>query len=294
MVPPRETVVVRVSRVLNAQLSWALLALVALALAGFESSVRLSAQAQTAAAEPATSSKTWLGHYKEFEDFLKNGEIDRIEEVKIGVTKPHRAYFKTGGLIESAAWKPLKPGMQRGFWESYKAEIAAYEIDKLLAMDMVPPAVERTIDGKTGAFIMWVTPTRMWKMGESDTPQTMTWSRQVVRMKMFDDFIGNIDRNAGNLLVDPMWNVILIDHSRALTDVKKLPIVLGRIDREFWTKMNSLTIESMTPALGPWMDKGEIKAIIERRNEMQKAIDELVKTKGEAAVFLPSPPPTSP
>ncbi len=290
---PRNSASVRVANLRKVGIDWALAAVSLMAVAGFQPAAHLAAQAPAVEAQAAASSKTWIGHYKEYEDFLKNAEIDRIEEVKIGVTKPHRAYFKPGGLVESMAWKPLKPGMQRGFWESYKAEIAAYEVDKLLGMDMVPPAVERTIEGKTGAAILWVTPTRMWKMGETDAPQTMDWSRQVVRMKMFDDFIGNIDRNAGNLLVDPLWNVILIDHSRALTDVKKLPVAFSRIDRELWTRMNSLTIESMTPALSPWMDKGEIKAIIDRRNEMQKAIDELVKTKGEPAVFLASPPPVS-
>ena len=37
--------------------------------------------------------------------------------------------------------------------ESYKAEIAAYKLDRMLDLHMVPPIVERKIDGKTGAAI---------------------------------------------------------------------------------------------------------------------------------------------
>ena len=54
------------------------------------------------------------------------------------------------------AWRTLPPGIYRGFRESYKSEIAAYELDKLLKMDMVPPTVERQIDGSNGAAQQWV------------------------------------------------------------------------------------------------------------------------------------------
>ena len=251
---------------------------------------------QEAAAPTAitpVNAKTWLGRSAEIEAFLKTAEVDRLENLKIGVTKPQRVYFTPGELVESAAWKPLKPGMYHGYWDSYKAEIGAYEIDKLLGLDMVPPAVERRIKGDLGAAILWVTPARMWTMDETGMPQTPEWRRQVVRMKMFDDLIGNIDRNPANLLVDPSWNLILIDHSRALTDEEYLPTHLSRIDTDLWAKMNAVTAESLTTAVGQWIGKTAIKAILARRAEMQKAIDELVKSKGEAAVLLPPLPPAS-
>ena len=41
------------------------------------------------------------------------------------------------------------PGPPNGYWESYKSEIAAYELDKLLGMDMVPPSVEKRVEGRS-------------------------------------------------------------------------------------------------------------------------------------------------
>ena len=248
--------------------------------------------AQAPAVAPAVNAKTWVGKYAEYEEYLRTAEIEKIEDVGMGVTKPRRAWLKPGGPFESMAWKPLKPGIQRGYWESYKAEIAAYEIDKLLGLEMVPPAVERRIDGDLGAAIMWVSPTRMWKMGDTDTPTGFKWMREIVRMKMVDDLIGNIDRNAGNLLVDPAWNLILIDHSRALTPKKDLPAKLGRIDRALWDKMNALTEESLTAALGQWLTKPEIKGILDRRSGMEKVIKEMISSGGEAGVYLPNIPVT--
>jgi hypothetical protein len=248
--------------------------------------------AQAPAAAPAVSAKTWVGKYAEYEEYLRTAEIERMEDIGIGVTRPRRAYLKPGGLFESMAWKPLKPGIQRGYWESYKAEIAAYEIDKLLQLRMVPPAVERRVDGELGAAVMWVAPVKMWKMDDPQMPQGFKTMREVVRMKMLDNFIGNIDRNAGNLLSDPAWNLILIDHSRALTPKKDLPVKLGRIDRLIWERMNALTEESLTAAVGQWLSKAEIKGILDRRQNMKKEIDAMVSKSGEANVYLPNIPET--
>ena len=59
--------------------------------------------------------------------------------------------------FDSLVGKVLSPGRRNGYWGSYKSGIAAYELDTLLEMNMVPRAVERTIDVDKGAAIMWVT-----------------------------------------------------------------------------------------------------------------------------------------
>src|SRR5215204_5920350 len=96
--------------------------------------------------------------------------------------------FEPGGLVASAAWKVLPPGRPAGYWESYKSEIAAYELDKLLELHMVPVAVEKRWKGETAAAILWLAPIHPWKEMES-RPKPAKWVRQVVRMKMFDNFI---------------------------------------------------------------------------------------------------------
>jgi hypothetical protein len=234
--------------------------------------------------------KTWVGHEAEVEEYLRTAPIDRITELPIGVTKPKRAYFAAGGPVASAAWKQLPPGMKQGFAESYKAEIAAYEMDKLLGMHMVPPYVERRIDGNLGAVAFWVENVHAWDMDHPVRgPDPIAWDHEVVRMKMFDQLIGNIDRNQGNLLYDDEYHLILIDHSRAFTGTKDISKMskFSRVDRELWQKMLDLDEPQLEAALGKWCDKGKLKAILTRRNEMKKNIDAMVAQKGEAAVFLP-------
>jgi len=115
-----------------------------------------AAPAQAPAAAPATAcAKAWLGHEAEYEELLRTADVTRIEKLKIGVTSPRCAFVAAGLLFERMAWKTLKPGMYRGFYESYRSEIAAYELDKLIGLGMIPPSVERRIKGEVGAAILW-------------------------------------------------------------------------------------------------------------------------------------------
>lgn len=244
-----------------------------------------SPRLQAAAAPSTQSAKVWEGRNAEFETYIRTAVIDHVAEVPIGVTHPKRAFFKPGGLVASAAWKLLPPGRPSGYWESYKSEIAAYELDKLLGMGMVPVAVERQFDHETGAAILWLEPIHPWKEMEP-RPKPGKWVHQVARMKMFDNFICNKDRNAGNLLVDDDWNLFLIDHSRAFITDKDLAVKMEHIDRELWDRIQALDEPALTAALSKWLDRGTIRAMLARRDKMKIAIDKLVAAGGEAAVFV--------
>jgi hypothetical protein len=233
----------------------------------------------------SASAKIWAGRHEEFEAYIRAADIDHFENIPIGVTRPRRAFLKPGGLVQSVAWKVLPPSRRSGYWESYKSEIAAYELDKLLEMQMVPVAVEKQWKGETGAAILWVAPVHPWKQMEA-RPKPYRWSFEAVRMKMFDNLIGNIDRNAGNMLVDDEWNLILIDHSRAFTGDKSLVVKLQHIDRDLWTRMLALDEATLATALGVWVDQASIRAMLVRRDKMKAAIDKLVKNAGEDAVFV--------
>jgi len=256
--------------------------------------------AQTPPPTPATStpehpgSKFWLGRQAEIEEYLVDAEVVRTEKLPVGVTDPLRLFLAPGGPAGSVVWCALH-GRFRGYWDSWKADVAAYEVDKLLGLGMVPPVVQKRYQGKLGRASMWVPDCSVWKIDEPvKGPDKAAWTRQIVRMKMFDNLIGNTDRNQGNLLVDPAYNLILIDHGRAFTAGKKLVSRMSRIDPDLWDRMQALTREQLDP-LEKWLMKGQIKRILDRRKAMAKAIDKLVAQTHPRAVFLrrlsSSPPP---
>lgn len=242
-----------------------------------------------AVAAQGQAASTWLDNREAIEQCLRTSPVERAEDVPVGVTKPKKVFFQPGATIPCAAWKPLAPNRYQGFWESYKSEIAAYELDKLLQLNMVPPTVERTYKGDKGAAVMWIEGVKTWDRKATLTPPNPeAWSRQVCRMKMFDQLIANIDRNQGNLLYDESFRLILIDHSRAftgVTDIRKMA-ELVRVDFQLWERMKALTLEELEASIGQWVPgKGELRAILKRRDAMQRQIDKLVKERGADNVF---------
>ncbi len=174
--------------------------------------------------------------------------------------------------------------MRDGYFESYKSEVAAYELDKLLALNMVPPVVERRVNNELGAAIMWVEGVRSWESVQP-LPKPATWGFQLARMKMFDDLISNSDRNKGNLIVDNDWHIYLIDHSRAFVTDVKLPQELQNIDRKLWDRMLALDQAGLEASMGKWLDTRQIGSLLKRRDAMKKKIDALVKQRGDTVFF---------
>jgi hypothetical protein len=241
-------------------------------------------QVASPAADPAKCSLTWPGFETQLEEALVNGKIMKMEDVPIGVTKPQRATLENGSRF---AWKPLRPGYNKGYMESYKSEVAAYKLDRMLDLHMVPPIVERSMEGKTGAAVLWIENTKGWSVANPPQGPEPLWSLQLTRMKMFDLLIANIDRNQGNLIYDSDWHLFLIDHSRAFIDKKDLKGIaaLGRVDRKLWAKMQALTMADLESGLEKWVDEKGKKALLTRRDLMAKNIGEMVKKRGEASVF---------
>ena len=241
------------------------------------------------------------------EDFLRTAEIVRFEEIGEGVTKPFKLYLKKDGVELKAAWKnPI--GMQRGFLEGWQYEIAAYRLDKLIGLNMVPPAVERKFRGKKGALVLWAESRySLLKLMEDgiripdkalDHADKMKWLTRA-----WDCLIANEDRTQQNLLYTEDWRVIVFDHSRAFRSegefatrlmfgrngIKKAsdgtPWLFRRLPHWFIDRLKALTFESIREAVGTTLKDKEIKAILARRGLLLEEVAQMIKEQGEAAVL---------
>jgi len=234
--------------------------------------------------------RSWIGRWGDYEESLRTAPIQRIEDIGQGVTKPRRAFFSPDAVAASACVKVLPRKRLKGFWESYQSEVAAYALDRVLGLDMVPVTVERRIEGDRASVQLWIDGTRLLSdVGSEVPPRPHEWARQVRRQRVFDALIANIDRNAGNMLVDEDWNMILIDHSRAF--MKNETPFLDRItavDRQLYEAVKALDEATLNEHLSPWLfGKGSVKDLLKRRDRIVEKLEKLAAERGAAAVFPP-------
>jgi hypothetical protein len=233
-----------------------------------------AALSQRQASGPAeVGAKTWIGNYREVEEYLEAAECVGMEDVSWSHVGAKRCVLRPGGPVARMLWKPLRSVASRGFRESSAHEIAAYEFDKLLKLDMVPPVVERELQSYKGAATFWVENVTDARDGASpDLSERSHWEAQLTEMRMFDNLIGNRDRNLANILRDTKWNMILLDHSRAFRSDAVLQQSPDSIDQQFWGRIEKLTRPQLDAALRKWLEPDEIEAILERRNKMSAGI----------------------
>ena len=206
--------------------------------------------------------RRWLDQAEEIEQFMRDAEVVDIEDIGEGVTKPKRAQLEPGGPVRRITFKPIRPGIHNGFYDAFTSEIAAYELDKLLGLALVPPVVERRVGADIGAAVMWLESAKSFKqMGGVPTSvprsQNERWTDQLIRAKMFHCLVGNTDPNQGNWLVYPAWNLALIDHSRAFTTGTRLVHELTRIDRDLWEQFEALDEGVLKDLLSEWIGGAE-------------------------------------
>jgi hypothetical protein len=236
------------------------------------------------------------------EEFLRTAEIIRFKDIGEGVTKPCKLDMKSGDEEHSGCWKNPS-GMQKGFKEGWQYEIAAYEMDKLLGLNMIPPTVEREFNGKRGSLQFWITSEmsdleRMEQGIKIPQDKLESWNKQKYLTRAFDCLIANEDRTQQNIRYKKDWRTILIDHSRSFRSSEKFQkqLVFGkngvlsqklfrRLPRVFVENVRALNYDKIKQAVGPYLTDEEIQAVLIRKELLLDEIEEMIEEKGETNVL---------
>ena len=259
----------------------------------------LNAFAQ-AAPETKTSAPPRLSR-AEMEEFLLTARVVQQKELSMGITNSQRAILDDGQRkhdahiqtvdISKTSFQTIR-GTELNFRDSYKFNIAAYELDKLLDLNMVPVSVERKVGGNMAAVTWWVDDALMTELDRKkkkmEPPDRSTWNPQMYVCRVFDQLIYNTDRNLGNLVITKDWKIWMIDHTRAFRIMTSLGEAknLVQCDRKLLTKMRQLTQDDLMKRLGPYLRPPEIEGLLARRDKIVKFFDEQIAKKGEAKVLF--------
>lgn len=245
-----------------------------------------------------------LAKWPQWEEFLKTAEIiDKGQPWGKGeaVTDPWELTLEKDSITHKALWKnPM--GRQKGFMENWKHEIAAYRLDRLLGLNMVPPTVEKRFQGERGscqlyAGVMSLADKEMKKL-KIPSYKLFSWNRAIYLHRTFDNLIANEDRHQKNFRITEDWRLVLIDHSRSfLTSkpfTKKLmytekhkegPKLMKQIPKAFVEKLKGLNFELIKDTVGEYLTDQEINAVLIRRDLIIDWLETRIEKLGEDKVL---------
>ena len=171
--------------------------------------------------------------------------------------------------------------------DSYRHEIAAYVLDQMLGLDIVPPCVERKINSRTGSLCFWVE----GSMTEAERRQRglqpsnpVTYKGQLREIELFEQLIADLDySDLRNLIVDEQLRIHKVDSSMAFDTEPDLLTGLysSKLSRRLIQALEALDKKEMNESLKPWLHKDQLGSLWERRKRILKRAKQLVSDYGE-------------
>ena len=166
--------------------------------------------------------------------------------------------------------------------ESFIPELAAYKLDRMLGLGMVPVTVRRNIAGKEGTlqFVPAATLTERERVavGRSwSTPCPL--ESQMRAMFVFDALIHNTGRTPSTMVYSPDdWLLMLVDHENAFgmqqEDLANLKGVELSVGDQWRTVLQTLDNETLRSGLGDVLDKRRLSALASRRDALIRGSSE--------------------
>jgi len=201
------------------------------------------------------------------EEFLRTAQVVWKEAVGSGSTRPVQIGLAGDGRRAKAIFKVVDEDGRR-----YAHEVAAYKLDRLLGLGMVPAAVLREIDGTMGSVQLWVENAvnennrRDLDMEPGDPA---AFESSLADARVFDLVIFNIGRNGSNTLVTPAdWRLHLIDNERAFAASSPTDALLkdarSVLDESLEERLAALDRDAVRAELAGLLSEDEIAALLAR------------------------------
>ena len=255
-----------------------------------------------AVGRPQSPTPPSLATRDERQAFLSNARF--VTDAPADGRPSWRASLAAGALMHDAAVDTADgSGPTR---RHYKLNLAAYALDTLLDLHLVPPSVERSVNGRSASVSWWLDDVAMSELDRRrkaiDPPDPDSWSRQVQAVRVFDELISNTYRDTApplylnsvwdNLLITTGWTIWITDHTGAFRTRHDLqdPESLIRCPRVALARLRRLSRGQLQQTLQRYLSPLQLDALEVRRVLLVRHYDRQIKSKGEAAVLYDLPP----
>lgn len=163
----------------------------------------------------------------------------------------------------------------RGFYP----DVAAYRLDRLLELDMVPVTIVREVNGRDGSLQFYpakISNEKARRASGRGSGAMCPLPDQWEAMYVFDTLIYNEERSEQRMLYNTRnWGLMLIEHERAFRSRNGRPRHLENADfgiSDGWrAALESLTDDVLAANLGDVLDEKRMRALAIRRDELLAA-----------------------
>jgi len=218
------------------------------------------------------------------EHYLLTAKIVSVRKnVMGGKTGPWLIGLTDGKVTRRGFFKHIHRPRPAPLPDSYQYEIAAYELDKLLDFNIVPPVVGREVEGRNGSLQFYLEDCiteRDRKRLNIEPPDPKSFQNSLDELRIFENLVYNKCSNTDDTHIHKKsWKVCRVDFSEAFAPSPDLltDCQISYCSEKIFLSLQKLDFETVRAKLSPYLNGEEVKALLERRDKITEIIRELQK-----------------
>ena len=230
----------------------------------------------------------------DIENYLRTAKIVSVEKDQAaGRTAPWIITLDDGEIVRQGFFKHVNAPRPTMFLpDSYKYELAAYELNKLLDLNIVPPVVEREIEGIKGSVQQYIKNfirESDRKRRNIEPPDPKNFENTLEEIKIFENLVYDECLDADDIFIQTEdWKVWRVDFTEAFSPSSELlpGCKIRRCSKKLYKNLQKLDNDSIKAKLKLYLNDEEIKTLLIRKKIILDKIKQLIEEKGEESVLF--------
>jgi len=230
---------------------------------------------------------------EKLETFLRKAEITAVDKMQeAGRTSAWLVTLNDGTSSRRAFFKSVRRSRPALMPDSCAYELAAYELDKLLGLELVPVTVERTVEGRAGSLQLFIEEAESEKNRlriNLQPPDPKAYQDRLDEILVLEHLAAAPRHDLGDIIFQTdSWRPWRVDFSEAFPPSAELlpDYPLERCSRRVLASLSDGWDEAaIRDRLTNLLNAEELEALLQRRLLILAEIKRLIAEKGETAVL---------
>jgi hypothetical protein len=209
------------------------------------------------------------------ERYLQTARVVSVQKSVVGgKTAPWVVHLHDGKTARRGFFKHVHRPRPAPLADSYQYEIAAYELDKLLDFNIVPPVVERDIEHEKGSlqiFLEDCITERDRKKRDIQPPDPKSFQESLDEIRVFENLVYNKCQNLEDTHIHKTtWKVCRVDFSESFAPSPDLirGCEITYCSERIFRNLRNLDLPTLQSVLSPYLNADEIKSLLGRRDKI--------------------------